>query len=68
MEGAKVGCLAVLMAKAGWHGKLTDLSVQSRIPRQVLREVPESMLQRMRPGMLLIEKHIGDDVLPTLHD
>ena len=26
------------------------------------------MLRRMRPDMLLIEKHTGDDVLPTLHD
>ena len=34
----------------------------------MLRDVPESMLRRMRPDMLLIEKHTGDDVLPTLHD
>ena len=26
------------------------------------------MLRSMRPDMLLIEKHTGDDVLPTLHD
>ena len=26
------------------------------------------MLRRMRPDMLLIENHTGDDVLPTLHD
>ena len=68
MEGAKGGCLAVLMADAGWHGKVTGLSVESRIPSQVLRGVPEQMLRRMRPDMLLIEKHTGDDVLPTLHD
>ena len=68
MEGAKGGCLAVLMAGAGWHGKVTGLSVESRIPSQVLRDVPESMLRRMRPDMLLIEKHTGDNVLPTLHD
>ena len=59
MEGANSGCLAVLMADAGWHGKVTGLSVESRIPSQVLRDVPESML--------LIEKHTGDEVLPTLH-
>ena len=68
MEGAKGGCLAVLMADAGWHGKVTGWSVESRIPSQVLRGVPESMLRRMRPDMLFIEKHTGDDVLPTLHD
>ena len=49
MEGAKGGCLAVLMADAGWHGKVTGLSVESRITSQVLRGVPESMLRRMRP-------------------
>ena len=68
MEGAKGGCLAVLMADAGWHGKVTGLSVESRIPSQVLRGVPESMLCRMRPDMLLIEKQTGGDVLPPLHD
>ena len=68
MEGAKGGCLAVLMANAGWHGKVTGLCVESRIPIQVLRDVQESMLRRMRPDMLLIEKHTGDNVLPTLHD
>ena len=68
MEGAKGGCLAVLMADAGWHSKVTGLSVESRMPSQALRDVPESMLCRMRPDMLLIEKHTGNDVLPTLHD
>ena len=28
MEGANGGCLAVLMADAGWHGKFTGLSVE----------------------------------------
>ena len=51
-----------------WHGKVTGLSVESRILDQVLRDVPESMLRRMRPDMLLIETHTCDDVLPTLHD
>ena len=64
MEGAKGGCLAVLLADAGWHGKVTGLSVESRIFSQVLRDVPESMLCRMRPDMLLIEKHTGGDVPP----
>ena len=68
MEGANGGCLAVLMADAGWHGKVTGLSVESRTPSQVLRDVPKSMLGRMRPDMLLIEKHTSDNVLPTLHD
>ena len=68
IEGGKGGCLAVLMANAGWHGKVTGLCVTSRISSQVLRDVPESMLRCMRPDMLLIEKHTGDDVLPTLHD
>ena len=56
------------MADAEWHGKVTGLSVESNIPSQVLRDVPETTLCRMRPDMLLIEKHTGDDVLPTLHD
>ena len=68
MEGPKGGRLAVLMADAGWHGKVTGVSVESRIPSQVLRGVPESMLQRMRPDMLLIEKQNGEEILPTLHD
>ena len=58
----------MLLADAGWHGKVTGLSVESRLPSQVVRDVPESTLRRMRPDMLLIEKHAGDDVLPTLHD
>ena len=56
MEGAKGGCLAVLMADAGLHGKVTGLSDESRIPRQVLPNVPETMLRRMRPDILLFEK------------
>ena len=56
------------MADAGWHGKVTGLSVESRISSQVLKDFPESMLQRMRPDILLIEKHTGYNVLPMLHD
>ena len=46
MDRAKGGCLAVLKADAAseWQGKVTGLSVGSKIPSQVLRDVPESML------------------------
>jgi len=57
MEGAKGACLAVLVADAGRHGKVTGLCANSRIPNEVLRNVPEDMLRRMRPDMLLIEAH-----------
>ena len=67
MEGAKGGCLAVLMADAGWHGRVTGLSVESRTG-QVLRNVPESMLCRMRPDMLLVENISSDSTQPSLHD
>ena len=60
MEGAKESCLAVLMANAGWHGRVTGLSVESRVPGQVLRNVPESTLCRMRPDMLLVKKNSRD--------
>ena len=50
-----------------WQSQLQGL-VCRRFASQVLRDVPESMLRRMRPDMLLIEKHTGDNVLPTLHD
>ena len=52
LKAAKGGCLAVLMADAGWHGKVTGLRVEPRMPSQKLREVPESMLRRMRPDTL----------------
>ena len=38
MEGAKGGCLAVLMADASWHGKVAGLCGESRIPSQVVRD------------------------------
>ena len=63
MEGAKGGCLAVLMADAGRHGKVTGLSNESRIPSHVLPDVPEASLRRMRPDILLFEKS-PDDSLP----
>ena len=36
-EGARGGCLAALMADAGWHGKVTGLSDESKISRQVAK-------------------------------
>ena len=63
MDGAKGGCLAVLMADAGRHGKVTGLSNESRIPSHVLPDVPEASLSRMRPDILLFEKS-PDDSLP----
>ena len=60
MEGAKGGCLAVLMTDAGWHGKVTGLSLESRIPAEVLPDVPDAMLRRMRPDILLFEKGAHD--------
>ena len=52
MKGAKGGCLTTLVADAGWHGKVSGLTEVSRIPHQVLSDVPEASLRRMRPDML----------------
>ena len=68
MEGARGGCLAVLMADAGWHGKVTGLSDESRIPRQVLPDVPEAELRRMRPDIMLFEKSSEDDLPLSVQD
>ena len=68
MEGAKGGCLAILMADAGWHGKVTGLCAETRIPRQVLPGVPEDMLRRMRPDLLLLERSSNDSLPLTLGD
>ena len=62
MEGARGGCLAVLMAEAGRHAHVTGLSDESRIPRQVLPDVPEAELRRMRPDITLFEKSSEDDL------
>lgn len=65
MEGAKSGCLAVLMVDAGWHGKVTGLSAESGTPSQVPRNLPESilsMLHRMRPDVPLVEKNSGGNI------
>ena len=67
MEGAKGGCLAVLVADAGWHGKDTGLCAQSRIPIQV-PGVPEDALccMRMRHDLLYLLhlEQISNDNLP----
>ena len=68
MEGAKGGCLAILVADAGWHGKVTGLCAETRIPRQVLPGVPEDMLRRMRPDLLLLERSSNDSLPLTLGD
>ena len=68
MEGAKGGCLTVLVADAGWHGKVTGLCAKSRIPSQVLPGVPEDALCRMRPDLLLLERDSNDNVSLTLED
>ena len=62
MEGAKGGCLAVLMADAGRHGEVTGLSRKS-IPSHVLLDVPKASLCRMRPDILVFEKS-PDESLP----
>ncbi len=68
MEGEKGGCLTVLMADAGWHGKVTGLSDVPRIPRQVLPDVPEATLQRLRPDILLFERSTQDNMPLSLAD
>ena len=52
------------MANAGWHGKVTGSWAESRIPSQVLKDVPENMLRCIRFDMLLIEEHSVYDVPP----
>ena len=56
MKGPKGGCLTTLVADAGWHGKGAGLTEVSRIPHQVLSDVPQASLRRMRPDMLIFEK------------
>ena len=56
MEGAKGGCLTTLVADAGRHGRVTGLAANEWIPQQVLSSVPGSLLQRMRPDILISEK------------
>ena len=68
MEGTKGGCLAVLVADAGWHGKVTGLCAETRIPSQVLPGAPEDALCRMRPDLLLLERSSNDNLSLTLED
>ena len=70
MEGAKGGCLAVLMVDTGLHGKVKALSDESGIPRQVLPDVPETtlVLCRMRPDILLFEKSAWDNLSLSVRD
>ncbi len=49
MEGRKGGCLTAMMVDAGWHGKVTAIAASDRIPQQVLTDVPEAVVKRMRP-------------------
>ncbi len=56
MEGRKGGCLTALVIDAGWHGKVTGIAAFERIPQQVLPSMPDSVLKRMRPDLLLFER------------
>ncbi len=59
MEGKKGGCLTALMIDAGWHGKVTGIAAFERIPLQVLPSMPDAVLKRMRPDLLLFERLEG---------
>ena len=68
MKGGKGGCLALLVADAGWHVNVTCLCAESRIPSQVLPSVPEDALCCMRPDLLLLEQISNDNLTLTLKD
>ena len=68
MEGAKGGCLAVLMADTDLHGKVTGSSDESRIPGQVLPDVSGTILCCMRPDILLFEKNARDKLPLSVQD
>ena len=68
MEGAKGGCLAALVADAGWHGTVTGLCAESQIPSQVLPSGPEDALCRMRLDLLLLERSSNDSLPLMLED
>ncbi len=57
--GQKGGCLTALIVDAGWHGKVTGVASFERIPQQVLPGVPDAVLKRMRPDLLLFERLEG---------
>ena len=59
MGGKKGGCLTTMVTDAGWHGKVTGTVESERIPQQVRSEVPEGILKRMRPDLLLFERTAG---------
>ncbi len=48
-----------MMVDAGWHGKATGIAVSDRIPQQVPTDVPEAVVKRMRPDLLLFEGLAG---------
>ena len=64
----KGGCLDALMADARWHGRVTGLSVGSRLASQVLRNLLDSMLRRMHSDMLLVKKNSNDGTQPSVYD
>ena len=71
LEGKKGGCLTAMVVDAGWHGKVTGTAEFDRIPQQVLNDVPQNVLRRMRrmrPDLLLFERTdgIGPIRLPDL--
>ena len=68
MDGAKGGCLTALVADAGRHGRVTGLAANDRIPQQVLSNVPGSILQRMRPDILIFEKEDRENLSVRLVD
>ncbi len=47
------------MVDAGWHGKVTGIAAFERIPQQVLPSMPDAVLKRMRPDLLLFERLEG---------
>ena len=63
-KGYKGGCLTTLAVDAGWHGKVSGLTGVSRISTQVLNDVSEIGLRRMRPDMLIFERNASDTMIP----
>ncbi len=47
------------MMDAGWHGEVTGVAAFKRILQQVLPSVPDDVLKRMRPDLLLFERLEG---------
>ena len=62
-EGKKGGCLTTMVTDAGWHGKVTGTAEFDRIPQQVLSDVPEDILRRTRPDLLLFERIAGSGAI-----